>query len=131
MSLTLFRKSDDFKARIEKKFADRLEKLSETHKKDILETKTIEDHREDLLNQYEEELKNLELKYDAMMSGVFEKRNKKIQSNSDLYQDFWLRVLTNHKLVKDFVSEDDKPVLKSLKEIRYHKLSDGNVKYII
>lgn len=80
------------------------------------------------MKEFEEEMKNLELKYDGLLKDVFEKRRQRIsQHQNELYSEYWLRVLTNHKLTKDFISDEDKSVLKILTDIRHEKLQDGNV----
>jgi len=66
------------------------------------------------------------LKYDKLFQKVLEKRSQKIYESKN-YPDFWLRVLTNHKIVKDFISEEDKNILKHLKDVKCAKLDDGLV----
>jgi hypothetical protein len=51
--------------------------------------------------------------------------------NKELYKEFWLRVLSNHKLLKDFIADEDKDVLKHLTDISYKKLDDGMVSFSI
>jgi hypothetical protein len=92
--------------------------------------KAIEDERETIMSAFEEELKNLELKYDKLLGEVTDKKQEAIK-NKDLFSDYWLRVLSNHKIIKEFISEEDKSVLKYLKHIKTEKLEDGNVKQII
>jgi hypothetical protein len=47
------------------------------------------------------------------------------------YPDFWLKVLSNHRIIKDFISDEDIKILKNLKDIRYEKYNDGMVsKYL-
>jgi len=72
----------------------------------------------------------LELKYDNLLQNIYKKRKEKIEEAKS-YPDFWLRVLSNHKITKDFINEADKPVLRFLKDLRYEKLEDGNVYLII
>jgi len=60
------------------------------------------------------------------LDNVFKKRNEKLQEKKSC-PDFWLRVLTNHGLTKDFISEDDKKVLKFLKDLKYSKSENDNV----
>ena len=76
---------------------------------------------------FEEELKDLELKYDKVLREFNVKRNNNIQGK-EVFSDFWLRVLGNNKLIKDFISDNDRDVLKHLKNISSMKLEDGNVK---
>jgi hypothetical protein len=76
-------------------------------------------------------MKNIELQYDKEMKKLYEKRTETINqnnNNNNLYSEFWLRVLCNHKIIKDFISEEDKKVLKHLRNITYDKFEDGNVK---
>jgi len=79
------------------------------------------------MRQFEEELKNLELKYDKILSGVTDKKKSAID-NKELFADYWLRVFSNHKIVKEFVAPEDKDLLKHLKNLKSEKLDDGNVR---
>lgn len=54
-------------------------------------------------------------------------QRKSKTSNCPLFADFWLRVLTNHKIFKDFVNEEDREALKHLIDIRSEKLNNGSV----
>jgi hypothetical protein len=78
------------------------------------------------MRDLEEEQRKLEINYDKILQNIFEKRNKKIQEAKS-YPDFWLRVLSNHSVTKDFINEEDKSVLKYLKDIRYIKSDIDNV----
>jgi hypothetical protein len=80
------------------------------------------------MTNFEEELKNLELKYDKLLGKVTEKKQQAIK-NDELFSDYWLRVLSNHKIIKEFISEEDKDALKHLKCIKSEKLEDGNVNF--
>jgi hypothetical protein len=80
------------------------------------------------LKAYEEELKNLELKFDLQINSVISTRNEKMKENkSGVYTDFWLRVLTNHKILNNMITDKDRESLKFISDIRYEKLDDGNV----
>jgi hypothetical protein len=79
------------------------------------------------MKNFEEDLKNLENKYDKILRDFNVKRNEKIQSKK-IFEEFWLRVLANNKLIKDYITEKDRDVLKYLKNISTIKLEDGNVK---
>lgn len=76
--------------------------------------------------EYEEENRKLEMKYEALLQNVYKKRKQKI-AEAKSYSDFWLRVLSNHKIIKDFINETDRGVLKHLKDLRYEKSQEGNV----
>jgi hypothetical protein len=78
------------------------------------------------MRDLEEEQRKLEINYDKILQNIFEKRNKRIQEAKS-YPDFWLRVLSNHSVTKDFINEEDKSVLKYLKDIRYIKSDIDNV----
>jgi hypothetical protein len=93
----------------------------------LREIKGIEDERAKILEEFDNETKVLELKFDAKLQQVIDRRKEKITQNKELYSNFWLRVLSNHKLLKDFIAEEDKDVLKHLTDIRYKKLDDGLV----
>lgn len=94
---------------------------------------TFKNKRYQIINAYEEELKQLELKFDKELNLVLKARNEEISklSSSQLYSDFWLRVLTNHKVINTMVNERDYEALKQLEDISYVKLDDGNVIIII
>jgi hypothetical protein len=91
-----------------------------------LEIKSFENEREEVLKSFEEELKNLELKYDKIMNDLHRKKNEKMQTK-EVFSEYWIRVLTNNKMTKEFISEEDKPVLSHLKNLTSIKLEDGNV----
>jgi len=93
-------------------------------KKDVLALKEIENQREVLMKEMEEELRVLDLKYDKLLSNLCDKRSTQI-TNKDVLSEYWLRVLTNHKILKDFISEEDKNILRKLKNIRSEKLDDA------
>jgi hypothetical protein len=80
-------------------------------------------------------MKLLELKYEKKMAEVLLKvkycdncQRKSKTTSSALFSEFWLRVLTNHKIMKDFVTEEDRTILKYLVDVRTEKLSDAFVK---
>jgi len=50
-----------------------------------------------------------------------------LESKNEVYNDFWLRVLTNHKVLNSMISDQDHESLKFIRNIRYEKLEDGNV----
>lgn len=79
------------------------------------------------MKNFEEELKNLELKYDKVLREFNVRRNNNIQGKG-VFSNFWLRVLGNNKLIKDFISDTDRDALKHLINISSMKLEDGNVK---
>jgi len=91
--------------------------------------KQIEEERDIVMKNFEEDLKNLELKYDNILVNFNLKRNEKIQKNKDNFPEFWLRVLGNNKTINEFINESDRDALKYLKDINSMKLDDGNVKY--
>ena len=66
------------------------------------------------------------MQYDNVLQKIFEKRKQKIQEAKSC-PDFWLRVLANHSVTKDFINEEDKSVLKFLIDIRYVKSEKDNV----
>ncbi len=78
------------------------------------------------MRDLEEEQRKLEIEYDKILQNIFEKRDKKIKEAKS-YPDFWLRVLSNHSVTKDFINEEDKSVLKFLKDIRFIKSNKDNV----
>lgn len=79
------------------------------------------------MRDLEDEQRKLEVQYDNLLQNIFEKRNQKIQAAKS-YPDFWLRVLSNHMVIKDFINEEDKKVLKFLRDLRYKKSDKDNVK---
>lgn len=76
----------------------------------------------------EKETRELELKYEKSFNALDKKRNTII--NEENLPDFWLRVLTNHKIFSEFITNDDKLVLKYLKNISHEKLQQENVIHI-
>ena len=101
--------------------------MSNSQKIEILELKNLENGREEIIKAYEEELKNLELKYDKIFSQINQKKSDKIKTKP-IFSEYWLRVLSNNKLTKDFIAEADRECLKHLKNLSSAKLDDGNVK---
>jgi len=80
------------------------------------------------LKAYEEELRNLELKYDQKIHNIINLRNQKmLESKNPVYNDFWMRVMTNHKVLNRMISDQDRESLKYIRNITYVKLEDGNV----
>ena len=59
--------------------------------------------KEKLMRDLEEEQRKLEIEYDKILQNIFEKRDKKIKEAKS-YPDFWLRVLSNHSVTKDFIN---------------------------
>ena len=102
---------------------------------------------ESIVAEYEEEIKNIELKYDAKLKSFLEKRkqivneisisesdklnntNSESNNTSKSLPNFWLNALSNHRLFKDFINKsvDEKP-LQHLIDIRYEKINDGTVR---
>ena len=78
------------------------------------------------MKAFEEELKNLELKYDKILGAVTDKKKEAMKSR-EIFADYWLRVFSNHKIVKEFVAPEDKDLLKHLRNLKSEKLDDGNV----
>ena len=80
------------------------------------------------MKAYEEELRNLELKYDQKIHNIINLRNQKmLESKNPVYNDFWMRVMTNHKVLNRMISDQDRESLKYIRNITYVKLEDGNV----
>jgi hypothetical protein len=63
------------------------------------------------------------------MSDLSRRKSEEINAKNETFENFWLRVLTNNKIINDFISEEDKDVLKHLTNVSYTKLEDGNVIY--
>jgi hypothetical protein len=124
--LTLFRKSPFFNERIDKKFEERIEKLPADKKEAIISVKKYEEEAKSVLQSYEDELKQLELKYDRLMGEINNKKSEGIK-HKEIFSEYWLRVLSNNKITKDFIAESDKEALKTLINIRSEKLEDANV----
>ena len=94
-----------------------------------MNVKQIEEERETVMKNFEEDLKNLELKYDNILRNFNLKRNEKINKNKENFPEFWLRALGNNKTINEFINESDRDALKYLKDINSMKFDDGNVKY--
>lgn len=93
--------------------------------------KKEEENIEAVIEQYEQEMQQLELKYDKLVHELLIKRSKVTQDSKENLPDFWLVALSNHRLFKEFIAEQDVQVLKKLKDLRYSKLDDGTVRYLI
>lgn len=50
-----------------------------------------------------------------------------LESKNPVYNDFWMRVMTNHKVLNRMISDQDRESLKYIRNITYVKLEDGNV----
>jgi hypothetical protein len=79
------------------------------------------------MKSFEEEMKNLELKYDQLLRNVCDKKAAKLNEDKSLFENYWLRALSNHKITKDFIAEEDKDALKYLKNVKSIKLENANV----
>ncbi len=66
------------------------------------------------------------MKYDKLFGQLNKKKAEKI-NNKPIFSEYWLRVLTNNKMTKDFIAETDRETLKHLKNLSFIKLEDGNV----
>jgi hypothetical protein len=71
-------------------------------------------------------MQKLEIKYDQKYQDINKRKNDLIQNN-EIFSEYWLRVLTNNKLINDFITAEDREVLKHLKNVSYLKFEDGNV----
>lgn len=87
----------------------------------------MEQERENIADAFEKEMHQLELKYDNKYQEIIERKQNLILENKAIFEEYWLRVLTNNKLINDFISDEDRKVLKHLKNLSYSKLDDGNV----
>jgi len=59
------------------------------------------------------------------MISVLSKRRKRIEDNPQFYSEFWLRAMANHRVLKEYITEEDRGALKSLSDIRIEKLNNG------
>lgn len=123
--LSIIRKSEHFSKLLTKKYSLLLEKLPETQRDKISNIHKKEENFSKVNSQFEEEVKQLELKFDKLFSEALKERKEEILKAKDDFPSFWLNALSNHKIFKDFISPSDEEVLKSLIDIRYEKLSDG------
>lgn len=74
-------------------------------------------------------MQQLELKYDKLVNQTLIQRSKVVQESKENLPHFWLTALSNHRIFKEFIAEQDEPILKKLKDFRYLKLEDGAVSY--
>jgi len=123
--LSIIRKSEHFNKLLLKKYSLLLEKLPEQHKDKISNIHKKEQNFSQINSQFEEEVKQLELKFDKLFSEALKERREEILKAKDDFPNFWLNALSNHKIFKDFIAPSDEDALKSLIDIRYEKLSDG------
>jgi len=87
--------------------------------------KKIEEERDAVSKEFEDEQKKLENLFEMKMISVLSKRRKKIEDNPQFYSEFWLRAMTNHSVLKEYITEEDRVPLKSLSDIRIEKLNNG------
>ena len=85
----------------------------------------IESNLDKAVSDYEDEIKQIELKYGKIFSNILLERKEEVNKNKDALPNFWFNALSNHKLFKDFIASNDEKVLKALIDIRYEKLEDG------
>ncbi len=123
--LSIIRKSEHFNKLLLKKYSLLLEKLPEQHKDKISNIHKKEQNFSQINSQFEEEVKQLELKFDKLFSEALKERKEEILKAKEDFPNFWLNALSNHKIFKDFIAPSDEDALKSLIDIRYEKLSDG------
>ena len=72
-------------------------------------------------------MKELEIKYDQEIQKNLKKQRETLQQNADKLPKFWLNALSNHKIFKDFINNDDVEVLAHLTGISYEKIDKDNV----
>jgi len=124
--LSIIRKSAWFKHTQKLKY-DRAFEASSKIKEELKENLEAESKIEEILAEYEKEMKELELKYDVKVQEMFKKRRENIKAKKDTTLNcFWLNALSNHKLFKDFINQQDIQALKFLEDISYSKCNDGN-----
>lgn len=124
--LSIIRQSENFKKALIKKYTLIKEKLPSDIKVSIEKIEEKEKKIENLTASFENELRQLELKYDKMISSVLDERKKEVVSLKSTIPNFWFIALSNHKIFKDFIHPNDENVLKSLIDIRFEKLNNGN-----
>mmetsp|Transcript_20328 Transcript_20328/g.21116 ORF Transcript_20328/g.21116 Transcript_20328/m.21116 type:complete len:278 (+) Transcript_20328:13-846(+) len=124
--LSILRKSKWFKLSQETKYKKAFDNMNENNRGVFQENKKIEESVEDLVCKYEDEIKQVEMKYDQLLQAQFKKRRENVDNNKEKIPNFWLNALSNHYMFKEFISSSDCEVLKNLIDIAYQKLDDGN-----
>jgi hypothetical protein len=123
--LSIIRKSQWFKDAQTGKYKKAFLK-NEKLAKSLEENVQIEESFDELQKEFEKELKTLEHNFDKKFQAQFEKRKEHITKNKETQENFWLNALSNHKLFKDFITNEDVPALKTLDDISYEKCDDIN-----
>jgi len=123
--LSIIRKSQWFKDAQTLKYKKAFEK-NEKLAISLEENVKLEQSFDELQKEFEKELKALEHNYDKKFQAQFAKRKEHITKNKETQENFWLNALSNHRLFKDFITNEDIPALKCLEDISYEKCDDLN-----
>lgn len=92
----------------------------------IQKLKSSEDKVKSVISEYEQAMRDLEIKFEEKIQLELKARSDEIKNNKDKYPNFWLNALSNHKLFKDFITIEDVEVLKHLEDISYRKEKEGS-----
>lgn len=90
--------------------------------------KNTEDESKKILQQCEDEIDNIVMKYSKQVEETLKKKSESIKKFSSELPDYWYTALSNHKLFHEFLSPVDEEPLKKLIDIRYERLGSQNVR---
>mmetsp|Transcript_30543 Transcript_30543/g.34724 ORF Transcript_30543/g.34724 Transcript_30543/m.34724 type:complete len:323 (+) Transcript_30543:102-1070(+) len=123
----------------QEKIQEALKEMDETLKPKIEGLLKLDEEREKIQKDFEEEVRLLELKYDAKYQPIYAKRFEavtgteaaaesgifeeapKIEIKESGIEDFWLKAMKNNASVASMVTDKDEEILKHLAEIKYKK----------
>ncbi|OQR97879.1 nucleosome assembly protein 1 [Achlya hypogyna] len=105
----------------------------------VAHLKTLQEQQGVLEAQFEEERRQLELKYEKLYQPLYAERSlvvmgeKEVASAEDKEKDntvgipkFWLKALMNHPMVEQIITDRDIPALEFLKDVKSESLTETN-----
>jgi template-activating factor I len=100
--------------------------LPEELKKVILTNRKHEEDIEEITEKYDLEIKKLETNYDKLIMEKLKSRNEIIKK----IKNYWLTALSNHRILKEYISTSDIDVLRYLEDVSYEKIYDVPENYV-
>ncbi|OQS05058.1 inactive ubiquitin carboxyl-terminal hydrolase [Thraustotheca clavata] len=105
----------------------------------VAHLKTLQEKQGELEAKFEEERRQLELKYEKLYQPLYAERSlvvsgeKEVATVEDKAKDttvgipkFWLKALMNHPVVEQIITDRDIPALEFLKDVRSESLTETN-----
>jgi nucleosome assembly protein 1-like 1 len=90
----------------------------------------LENQRKDLEKKLEEEIRQLELKYEKLYVPLYEERKVALTSSGGI-PDFWLTAMKNNETILPTITEADEAVLKHLTDITYTISAEDNQSFTL